>query len=257
MRLDAKALWTRLRARLKDDPRARSALAASLLGYLRLVHRTNRLVPGSIDPAAVMTGEPVIIALWHGRQFMVPFLSPPGVPVTAIISRSADAELNAAILERLGIETVRGSGGEPSNARRARRKNGVGAFKALVAALDRGRTVVMIADRRAAPREAGEGVVRLARASGRPVVPVAYESSRRIVFARAWDRAALNLPFGRAAVAAGAPIRVARDGDLDEARRRVTDGLAAATREAEALARGRRPPGPEPGADPLSARAAP
>ena len=237
-----KELWGRFRVRLKADPRVRAVLSTGLLAYLRLVHATNRVAKGSIDPSAVMTGEPVIIALWHGRQFMVPFLSPKGVPVTALISRSADAELNAAVLERLGVETVRGSGGDVRTARHARDKNGVGAFKALVRALKSGRTVVMIADHRSAPRVAGEGIVRLARASGCPIVPVAYESSRRIIFDDAWDDAALNLPFGRAAIIAGSPIYVGRSDDLDQRRRLLTEGLNSAAREAESLCLRRRRP---------------
>lgn len=207
-----------------------------VVAWLRLVHRTNPLAEGSIVPREVMTGEPIIVALWHGRHFMVPLLSPPEVPVTAIISRSADAELNAAVLRRLGVETVRGSGG---GVRAKQSKGGIAAFKALVRALKGGRTVVMIADPQGRPRSAGEGIVRLARASGCPIVPVAYASSRAHVFEKAWDRAALNLPFGRGAVMAGAPIHVPRsagDDEIERLRRVLTRELDRATAEAGRLA---------------------
>ena len=237
-----KRIWRRLRKRLRGSPALRGVLARALVGYLRLVHRTNPLAPGSVRPERVMTGEPVIIALWHERHFMVPFAAPESVPVTALISRSSDAELNAAVLEQLGVETVRGSGGGKDGGRGGAGKGsvgkgsvgkgGAGAFKALLGALRRGRTVVMIADPQGSPREAGAGIVRLARASGVPIVPVAYASSRVRVFERAWDRAALNLPFGQAAVTAGEPIAVPRDADdeaLEEARKALTRGLNAAT----------------------------
>ena len=240
MAAPTKGLWRRFRARLKSDQRIRSMLARGLLLYLRFVYRTNRLAKGSSAATDVMGREPVIMTLWHGRQFLAPFFSPPGVPVSAIVSRSADAELNAAVLERLGVETIRGSGDGDTNARRAKRKNGVGAFKALVGALDRGRSVVMIADRRSAPRETVDGVVRLARASGRPIVPFAIETSRGITFSTAWDRARLNLPFGRVAVVTGAPVKVGRDDDLEECRREVTARLNAVTRKAVALCAGKR-----------------
>ena len=228
-----KRRWKRLRKTLRGSPALRGALARALHAYLALVHRTNPLVPGGTDPASVMTGEPVIIALWHGRHFMVGFASPPGLPVTALISRSGDAELNAAVLERMGVETVRGSGGGDGG---SDGKGGVGAFRALHRALDEGRTVVMIADPQGRPREAGAGIVRLARASGRPVVPVAYSSSRARVFERAWDRAALNLPFGRAAIVAGAPIHVGPGTDETTARAHLTEALDRATNEAGRLA---------------------
>lgn len=226
---------------MRESPLVRGTLARIVVAWLRLVHRTNPLVKGSIVPREVMTGEPVIIALWHGRHFMVPLLSPPEVPVTAIISRSADAELNAAVLRRLGVETVRGSGGgaRSTRSKRSKAKGGIAAFKALLRALKSGRTVVMIADPQGRPRSAGEGIVRLARASGCPIVPVAYASSRVRVFEKAWDRAALNLPFGRGAVMAGAPIHVPRDADDDEIerlRRALTRDLDRATAEAGRLA---------------------
>lgn len=233
-----KRSWRKARKRLKRSVAARAVLSRLLVGYLRFVHRTNRMSPHSVAPRSVMTGEPVIVALWHGRHFMVPFVSPPGVPVTALISRSGDAELNAAVLERLGIETVRGSGGR-AGIKRPTDKGGASAFRSLLGALRRGRTVVMIADPQGSPREAGEGIVRLARASGRPIVPVAYSSSRAHVFRKAWDRAALNLPFGRAAVTAGEPIHVAPDADdeaVEAARRALTRGLDAATVRAAQLA---------------------
>ena len=228
-----KRRWRTLRARLRSSPLVRGAAARAIASYLRLVHRTNRLAPGSVVPSSVMTGEPVIVALWHGRHFMVPMHSPPSVPVTALVSRSADAELNAAVLERLGVECVRGSGGRGEASRMAQ-KGGMAAFRALHDALRRGRTVVVIADRKPRAREAQAGVVRLARAAGVPIVPVAYASSRGHAFPRAWDRAVLPLPFGRAAIVAGEPIRVGEDAEV--ARHVLTDALDAATARAERLA---------------------
>ena len=236
-----KARWRRWRRRLRRRPLARSAVSRLIAAYLRLVHRTSRLAPGSVAPGSVMTGEPVIIALWHGRHFMVPLHSPPGVPVTALVSRSADAELNAAVLERFGVDCVRGSGGRGEAARMAE-KGGMAAFRALYAALGEGRTVVMIADRKPCPREAQAGIVRLARAADVPIVPVAYASSRGRAFSRAWDRAVLPLPFGRAAIVAGEPIRVGDDpgdgagDDPEAARLALTAALDEATARAERLA---------------------
>ena len=227
-----KHAWRRFRVRLRETPPVRAALAAGLVGYLRLVRATNRVARGSVEPREVMTGEPMIVALWHGRHFMVPLYSPRDVAVTALVSRSADAELNAAVLERLGVECVRGSGGEGE--RRAD-KGGVGAFKALYDALGRGRTVVMIADRKPRARAVQSGPMRLARAAGVPVVPVAVSSSRAFAFPRAWDRARLNLPFGRVAIAAGEPVRVGPNDDLDAVRRAVERGLCEATARADAL----------------------
>ena len=66
----------------------------------------------------------------------------------------------------------------------------------------------MTADVPKIARVCGEGIVTLARLSGRPIVPVAVVTSRRIDF-ESWDRASLGLPFGRGAMVLGEPIRVA------------------------------------------------
>jgi lysophospholipid acyltransferase (LPLAT)-like uncharacterized protein len=97
----------------------------------------------------------------------------------------------------------------------------------------------MIADiSKGSARIAGEGVVLLARMSGRPILPVAYASSRAVTFRNSWDRTRLALPFGEAVVCAGEPVRVARDAgpqEIEAARAAVTAGLNGATERAFAL----------------------
>jgi lysophospholipid acyltransferase (LPLAT)-like uncharacterized protein len=97
----------------------------------------------------------------------------------------------------------------------------------MLRALEGGEMVVMTADVPKIARVCGEGIVTLARLSGRPIVPVAVVTSRRIDF-KSWDRASVGLPFGRGAMVLGEPIFVAReagDADLAAARRRVEDEL--------------------------------
>ena len=89
-------------------------------------------------------------------------------------------------------------------------------------------------------RLAGKGIVTLAQASGRPIVPFAVATSRRIEL-KNWDRTALNLPFSRMAIILGEPIRVPSDADdlaLDEYRRQVEEGLNAVTQRAYAVVDG-------------------
>ena len=83
---------------------------------MRLVRLTNRLVEGSAEVAggAYAHLEPGIIALWHGQHLLTPAYYPKGRPLVAMVSRSADAELNALMIEKFGIEAVRGSGGRDS-----------------------------------------------------------------------------------------------------------------------------------------------
>lgn len=155
---------------------------------------------------------PAIFAIWHGQHFMVPFLSPKGAKVVTLFSKSADAEINAKLAEHMGFETVRGSGGREGA--KAHEKGGVRALLALKRALDDGKSVVMIADiSKSTPRQSGLGIVTLAKISGRPIIGVAYASSRRHVIEKSWDKTTINLPFGRAIIVASEPMFVAKDCD--------------------------------------------
>ena len=86
------------------------AMAALITGWLRLVRRTNSLVVEI--PKIEGDAEPAILALWHGQHLLAPAIYPSGRGLAAMVSRSADAELNAMVLERFGVEAVRGSGGQ-------------------------------------------------------------------------------------------------------------------------------------------------
>lgn len=235
-----KRVWLRVRTPLAQSSVAKHAIATLLVRALRLIQRTNPLVAGSSDLKSLGDQlSPAIVALWHGQHLLAGCYYTLDRPVCALVSRSADAELNALVLERLGIEAVRGSGGRRKS--RDKDKGGATALVALKRALDNGTNVVMIADIVGKPREAGLGIVTLARLSGRPVVPMAVATSRRRILQRSWDKTTINLPFGRGAVVLGEPINVARDADdqeLERKRSAVTEGLRLATDRAYRLADG-------------------
>jgi len=202
--------------------------------YLRLVWKTSRFV---VEPAdfyeRAETEQPVIIALWHGQHFMAPFLRRHH-RVKVLISRHSDGEINAIAAERLGIGTVRGSG---DHERRFARKGGVVAFKGMLETLAEGANMALTADVPKVSRVAGLGIVTLARESRRPIYPVSFATSRRIVLDN-WDRSAINLPFSRGAIVVGEPVRVASDADaqaLEGARRTLEMELNAATERAYAI----------------------
>jgi lysophospholipid acyltransferase (LPLAT)-like uncharacterized protein len=180
-----------------------------LASWLQLVRRTNRFV---VEPAnaedAFYAHVPVIVALWHGQHFMGPYLKRPRDRVAVMISRHGDGEINAAAAEAFGFELVRGSGAQRAD--QIRKRGGAEALRGALAKLKDGCSLVMTADVPKVSRVAGDGVVTLAQLSGRPVVPVAVVTSRRLDF-KSWDRSSMGLPFGRGAIVTGEPIHVPRD----------------------------------------------
>ncbi|MTI42956.1 hypothetical protein JM93_02174 [Roseibium hamelinense] len=213
------------------------AVGSLLASYLKLVRATNRFV---IDPPDIYDrlppDLPVIVAMWHGQHFMMPFTRPDGWPVKVMISRSADGEINAIAAEKLGLGLIRASGGQ--KAHQIKKRGGMRGFVEAIRALREGANVAMTADVPKGPaRVSGLGIVQLAKHSGRPILPIAVATSRSIEL-NSWDKASVNLPFGRAAIAIGDMITVPSDVDdnaLERARQAVENGLNKTTQRAYEL----------------------
>lgn len=224
--------------KLTRSPWIVNAAGVAAADYLRLVWHTTRFAVEPSDALERIPRQaPIILAFWHGQHFLTPFLKPDHLRAKVLISRHRDGEINAIAAERLGIEAIRGSGSHGTD---FAKKGGVFGFNALVRALSEGYNVAMTADVPKVSRVAGLGIVKIAQFSGRPIYPVAIATRRRIVLDN-WDRTTLNLPFGRGAGVAGAPIHVPADADaatLELARRAVEEELNAATARAYELADG-------------------
>jgi lysophospholipid acyltransferase (LPLAT)-like uncharacterized protein len=84
--------------------------------YLRLVWQTTRF---TVEPSdayeRIPQHAPIILAFWHGQHFLTPFVKPKNLRAKVLISRHRDGEINAVAAERLGIETIRGSGSHGSD----------------------------------------------------------------------------------------------------------------------------------------------
>ena len=204
--------------------------------YLRFVWATSTQV---LEPADIYdrVDIPVILAMWHGQHFLMPFVKKADASHKAkvLISRHRDGEVNAIAAERLGIGTIRGSGAHNGE---FHRKGGVSAFTEMLDALKDGYNVAMTADVPKISRIAGMGVIKLAQHSQRPIHAVAIASSRRKVLNN-WDRTAINLPFSRIAMVASEAITVDANADaatLEAKRRELENELNRLTKRAYDIA---------------------
>jgi lysophospholipid acyltransferase (LPLAT)-like uncharacterized protein len=148
--------------------------------------------------------------MWHGQHFLVPFIRR-GYPAKVLISRHRDGEMNAIAAEHLGVGTIRGSGDASG---RFDLKGGVGAFHTMLTTLQEGCSVALTADVPKVARVVGNGILKLAQLSGRPILPAAVTTSRRKVLDN-WDRTTINLPFSRLAMVGGEIVTVPTDADSD------------------------------------------
>jgi lysophospholipid acyltransferase (LPLAT)-like uncharacterized protein len=221
---------------LRDKRFVQRTAGTLLATYTRLIALTTRVVYDPPDLRRRIEGEmPVILAFWHGQHFLVPLLKAREDRVKVLISRHRDGEINAIAAESFGIGTVRGSG---DHGVEFRRKGGVSAFKMMLRDIMEGYSMALTADVPKVSRVAGLGIIMLARASGRPIVPVAIASSRFRELDN-WDRSVIPLPFGRTVIALGAPVRLSHDADepaMEQARSLVELNLNEATQRAYSLA---------------------
>ncbi|MPR07426.1 lysophospholipid acyltransferase family protein [Microvirga tunisiensis] len=232
-----------LMKRITRSRAVQETLGFLVAGYLKFVQRTNRFVMEPAD-AYDRVEMPVIAAMWHGQHFMIHFAKRPQDRAASLVSRSGDGEFNAVALRHLGVRAIRGSG---ARGRDIRKKGGAQAMRAMLRALSDGEMVAMTADVPKISRICGQGIVTLSQLSGRPIVPVAVVTSRRIDF-DSWDRASIGLPFGRGAMVLGDPIHIPREADeqtLESLRKTVERELDRVHERAYALI-GSRDPGAKP-----------
>jgi lysophospholipid acyltransferase (LPLAT)-like uncharacterized protein len=178
----------------------------------------------------------VIVALWHGEHFLLPFLGRKSDRMVPLSTNHRDGEILARGGKYFGLRFLRGSGDHGGE---FLRKKALQAFSGMMRELASGGNVVVTADVPKIARVAGLGIVTLAKYSQCPIVPVAMATSRVHRLSN-WDRTCINLPFGRMGMVRGAEIRVPRNADeatLEAARREVENALNTLTERAYALAR--------------------
>lgn len=209
---------------------------ANLARFIRLVDRTSE---HHFDPPDMQERfrqqHPAICACWHGQFMMLACSRPAGLKFAAMVARHGDAELIGEAMRRLEVELIRGAGAGG----RRKDRGGAYALKASLSTLKSGSSVVITADVPPGPaRRAGQGIITLARLSGRPILPMASATSRYHSL-NTWSRLTLNLPYSKLGFAMGEPIFVPRDAapeELERLRQLLEDRLNETTLRAYRLA---------------------
>jgi lysophospholipid acyltransferase (LPLAT)-like uncharacterized protein len=173
------------------------------------------------DVLRVAAKGSLIFAVWHNRLLLLcsifeRFL--PGQPAAALISVSSDGDFIAALVERYGYGTVRGSSS----------RKGASALLRLAEVLAEGTHLVITPDGPRGPAyELSPGVIFLAQKSKTAVVPTSLEFSSTWR-AKSWDRFFVPLPCCHVRVIFGTPLNI-NETETDEAfeqeRKRLQDAM--------------------------------
>jgi lysophospholipid acyltransferase (LPLAT)-like uncharacterized protein len=126
--------------------------------------------------------------------------------MAAIVSASKDGGFLTAILERFGVQPVRGSSS----------RRGPQAMRELITWAEQGWDLAITPDGPRGPRyKIQQGVMSLAQLTGRPILPAAYNLAWKITV-KSWDRFQIPIPFSRCDAIIGKPVWVPREATVAE-----------------------------------------
>lgn len=206
-------------------------LASSYIRYTR-THSDNLFEPADMDEF-FRKHDPFILSVWHGQFLLIPTIRPDDISASIVVGSHGDAELAAKIVTRFGVKAIRGSGA--GGRRNLKDRGGAKVLKQAISALKEGDCIVSTADVPPGPaQKVGEGIITMARLSGRPIIPAAIATRRAITF-KSWSRLTINLPFSKCALVCGQPIEVPRKATPEELERKRQQ-LEAAMQEVTARA---------------------
>ncbi|OPY71606.1 MAG: hypothetical protein A4E64_03221 [Syntrophorhabdus sp. PtaU1.Bin058] len=118
-------------------------------------------------------GGNFIVCFWHGRLLMMPFAKQGGGG-KVLISRHRDGEFIARIIRFFGLGSIRGS---------YRKEGSVSSLRTILQDLKHNVDVAITPDGPKGPRyKVKQGIIELAKLSGKAIVPVSYGASKKKLF---------------------------------------------------------------------------
>lgn len=150
---------------------------------------------------------PVVYAHWHGDELLL-IGAHVRTRMAVMASLSRDGERQRRLLGWLGYTVVRGSSS----------RGAIAGLKALIAAVTERRLNASLAvdGPRGPIHHVKPGILKLAQATGAPLVAGAGAASRARVFSKAWNRAFLPKAFSKCVVVYSDPCYVSKDLNEDQ-----------------------------------------
>ena len=178
-----------------------------IAAYLWVCYNTSRKqVMMDDETLPYMNGQKnAIFAVWHGRMMMMPPLAPKHPRMHVLISLHRDGALIAKVNSHFGIGTINGSTS----------RGGSVAVIQMLKTLENGENVCITPDGPRGPNQTvtAGGIISVAQASGKPIIPVTFSASR-CVRLKSWDKFMLVRPFGKLVFCLGAPTLIHGDPNL-------------------------------------------
>ena len=179
-----------LRKKIADSAWFSRFVEASFAAYIRFAYRTSRWQRSGFGPMdeALKSGEPVIVALWHQRLMMSPYLFDASIGKMCTLTSGARAgRLAGQVQARFGFETI------PMSSHQRH----VALSRAVLGKIRDGYSIGIATDGPRGPARVASTVPLIwARASGKRIFVVAF-AARRVIIFPTWDRMMLPAPMTR------------------------------------------------------------
>ena len=135
--------------------------------FIRTLHATLRVRHVHVEN--IRNLQQYIIAFWHDHLLLM-LHSRYRRPISVIISQSRDGEMIARVFDWYGVESARGSS----------TRGGTAALREMIREAREGKNIAFTPDGpKGPPRILKEGVIAAARATGLPIVPIAFAAKKK------------------------------------------------------------------------------
>lgn len=164
--------------------------------------------------------ESCIYAMWHANQCSIYGLQNKE-KIHVLISKSKDGDVVAHAISRMGFKMIRGSKG---------RKGAIEATMQMIDILKNNENCAMMVDGPRGPaRVVKDGIIKIAKLSGKPIVPMCwYSSNFNWVTLPSWDGLKMPILDVRLINLYGKPIYVPEDADdeiIENKRKELQESL--------------------------------
>lgn len=189
--------------------------------YMKLVYHTSKVIylDQNFFLNPVKNNQPMIMAVWHHRLIMSPFLNyqikklNPNYHAAGLSSKHGDGGFVAKILNYFGVINIHGSS-------RQGRKTGRGIdlanFKKIFQILKANFTLVITPDGPRGPNQKVNGqIINIAKISKVPILPLSY-AVKNCIRLNSWDRMIIPLPFNVICYAFEEPILVNKEDNQEK-----------------------------------------
>jgi lysophospholipid acyltransferase (LPLAT)-like uncharacterized protein len=177
-----------LRKKIADSEWFNRSVEGLLAAYIRFAYRTSRWHRAGFEAMdqALKDGEPVIVALWHQRLMMSPYLFNASLGKMCTLTSGARAgRMAGKVQERFGFETIAMSS----------HKRHIALSREVLGRIKDGYSIGIATDGPRGPARVASTVPLIwARTSGKRIFVVSF-AARRVIKFPTWDKMMLPAPW--------------------------------------------------------------